>query len=57
VATATFGADVNIIFDSATGNLWYDNNGGNSTNGRSLIGHVTVGDGGTFDFNDVRVGP
>ena len=35
--TATFGAGVHIIYDSQTGNLFYDSDGGNTTSGRSLF--------------------
>jgi hypothetical protein len=53
-ATVAVGADVNVIFDTSTGTLYYDTNGGNS-GGRSPIGQLTVVNG-TFDFNDITVG-
>ena len=56
IGSTTFNTDVNIIFDSVTGSLWYDSDGGNSATGRTEIGKLTVVDGGTFDFNDIRVG-
>jgi VCBS repeat-containing protein len=59
VGTAT--ADVGnagtakIVYDSSTGNLFYDADGGSDAN-RTLFADVTVTTG-TFDFNDIRVGP
>jgi Ca2+-binding RTX toxin-like protein len=52
---ATVGTDVNIIYDSSTGNLYYDADGGSSAN-RTLFAHLTIADGGTFDQNDIKVG-
>ena len=53
----TVGAGVHVIYDSATGNLYYDADGGSSTN-RTLIATLTLTNpADTFDFNDVRVGP
>jgi large repetitive protein len=56
-ASATFAATVNVIYDSATGNLYYDADGGDAA-GRELLAtlHLTnAAD--TFDHNDVKVGP
>lgn len=44
-----------IIYDSSTGSLFYDSDGGTSAN-RTEFADITL-DGGTFDFNDVKVGP
>jgi Ca2+-binding RTX toxin-like protein len=52
-ATATVGAGVNIIYDSANGNLYYDSDGGNGTN-RTLFATVTL-TGGVFDNLDITV--
>jgi Ca2+-binding RTX toxin-like protein len=48
------GAGVRVIFDSATGNLYYDADGGTSAN-RTLFANITVTTG-TFDQDDIRVG-
>ena len=53
----TVGAGVHVIYDSATGNLYYDADGGSSTN-RTLIATLTLTNpADAFDFNDIRVGP
>jgi large repetitive protein len=49
----TVGAGVHVIYDSATGNLYYDSDGGTSAS-RTLIATLAVT--GTFDFNDIKVG-
>lgn len=54
-ASADVAADVNIIYDSGTGNLYYDTDGGSNLN-RTLFAHLTIQDGGTFDNNDIKVG-
>ncbi len=51
--TASVGAGVNIIFDSSTGNLYYDSTGGSSAD-RTLVAHLTVA-GGTIDNADFKV--
>jgi Ca2+-binding RTX toxin-like protein len=51
--TASVAAGINVIYDSATGNLYYDADGGSSLN-RTLFAHLTVS--GTFDQNDIQVG-
>jgi VCBS repeat-containing protein len=56
-ASATLGAGPQVVYDSVTGNLYYDSDGGDASSGRSLFAHVTVSDGGVFDHNDIRVGP
>jgi Ca2+-binding RTX toxin-like protein len=53
-ATAVVGAGVNIIFDSTTGNLYYDSDGAGSAN-RTLFATI-AGLTGTFDQNDIQVG-
>ena len=55
-AASTVGALVNVIYDSATGALYYDSNGGTNAN-RSLIATLNPLPTDTFDFNDIRVGP
>ena len=54
-ASALVGSDVNIIYDSNTGNLYFDSDGGSSLN-RALIAHLAINDGGLFDNNDIKVG-
>jgi large repetitive protein len=52
----TVGAGVHVIYDSATGNLYYDADGGGIAN-RTLVAHVTLTNpGDTFDNNDIKVG-
>lgn len=55
--TGIFGAGVNVIYDNATGGLYYDSNGGNTTTGRSLIATLNPLPSDTFDFNDIKIGP
>ena len=55
-AASTVGALVNVIYDSATGALYYDSNGGTNAN-RSLIATLNPLPTDTFDFNNIRVGP
>jgi VCBS repeat-containing protein len=55
-ASTVVGADVNVIYDSNTGNLYYDSDGSGS-GGRTLFANVTINDAGTFDYNDIKVGP
>ena len=46
----------NVIYDSATGNLYYDSDGGSSAN-RTLVANVTLTNpSDTFDYNDIKVG-
>ena len=52
-ASASVGASVNIIFDQATGNLYYDLDGGSSAN-RMHFAHVTVTSG-AVDASDFFV--
>ena len=54
-ASALVNAGVHIIYDSATGNLFYDSDGGNTLTGRTLFAHLTLS-GGTFDSGDIKVG-
>ena len=55
-ADDTFAAGVHVIYDSATGNLYYDSDGGSSAN-RTLIATITqTNPSDTLDFNDIRVG-
>jgi len=54
-ATASVGAGVNVIYDSSTGNLYFDSDGGSSGN-RMLFATVAINDGGLFDNNDVKLG-
>jgi VCBS repeat-containing protein len=56
-ASVVVGAGAKVIYDSASGNLYYDSDGGDATTGRSLFANVTITDGGTFDHNDIKVGP
>ena len=53
--TNSVGAGVHIIYDSTTGNLYYDSDGGSSLN-RTLFATLT-GVSGTLDQNDITVGP
>ena len=55
-AASVVGAAVNVVYDSATGALYYDANGGNSA-GRSLVATLNPMPSDTFDFNDIKVGP
>ncbi|MGH8131489.1 MAG: beta strand repeat-containing protein, partial [Steroidobacteraceae bacterium] len=51
------GAGIHVIYDSATGNLYYDSDGGSSAN-RTLVATVTLTNSSdTFDYNDIKVGP
>ena len=51
------GAGVHMIYDSATGNLYYDSDGGSSAN-RTLVATLTLTNpADTFDYNDIKVGP
>ena len=46
-----------VIYDSTTGNLYYDSDGGGTGN-RTLFATVNKTNAGdTFDFNDIWVGP
>ena len=54
-ASTVVGAGVNIIYDSNTGNLYFDSDGGSSLN-RALIAHLAINDGGLFDNTDIKVG-
>jgi Ca2+-binding RTX toxin-like protein len=56
-ASTDVGAGAKVIYDSATGNLYYDSDGGDASTGRSLFVQLTIADGGTFDQNDIKVGP
>jgi VCBS repeat-containing protein len=52
----TVGGSIHVIYDSATGNLYYDSNGGDST-GRTLVATLTLSNPlDTFDYNDIKVG-
>nr|WP_217346620.1 Ig-like domain-containing protein [Noviherbaspirillum sp. L7-7A]MBV0881088.1 tandem-95 repeat protein [Noviherbaspirillum sp. L7-7A] len=60
-ATSTFAAGVHIIYDSQTGNLFYDADGGNTTSGRTLFAvldnHPVAGSASTaFNNGDIQVG-
>ena len=52
----TFGAGVHVIYDSATGNLYYDSDGLGAAN-RTLMATLTLSNpADTFDYNDIKVG-
>ncbi|MBT2325016.1 VCBS domain-containing protein [Variovorax paradoxus] len=52
----TVGAGVHVIYDSATGNLYYDADGLSAAN-RTLMATLTLSDpADTFDNNDIKVG-
>ena len=52
----TVGAGVHVIFDSATGNLYYDADGGSALSGRTLVANITLSNlADTFDQNDIKV--
>jgi Ca2+-binding RTX toxin-like protein len=51
------GAAVHVIYDSATGSLYYDSDGGSAAN-RTLVATLTLTNpADTFDNNDIKVGP
>ncbi|WBY02421.1 VCBS domain-containing protein [Ramlibacter tataouinensis] len=55
-ATASVGSGVHILFDSATGNLYYDSNGGSAA-GRTLFATLDPATlSGTVDASDFKVG-
>ena len=54
--SALVAAGVHVIYDSATGNLFYDSDGGNTLTGRTLFAHLTLSGAGTFDSGDIKVG-
>jgi VCBS repeat-containing protein len=57
-ATTAFAASVRMIYDTTTGNLFLDANGGNTTNGRTLFATIDIiGVSGTVDASDFVVGP
>ena len=50
------GAGIHVIYDSATGNLYYDSDGGSSAN-RTLVATLALTNpSDTFDYNDIKVG-
>jgi len=50
------GAGVHVIYDSATGNLYYDADGLSAAN-RTLVATLTLTNpADTFDSNDIKVG-
>jgi VCBS repeat-containing protein len=54
--TASLGSDVHIIYDSRTGNLYYDSDGGDTASGRTLFAVLeNKPDAAAFDHNDIRV--
>jgi VCBS repeat-containing protein len=57
-ASATsFGSGVHIIYDSQTGNLYYDSDGGNTTTGRTLFAVLdNKPDISLFNNGDIQVG-
>ena len=56
-ASASVGSNVHVIFDTSTGNLYYDANGG-ALDGRTLFAQVDLASlSGTVDASDFRVGP
>ncbi|HXE51334.1 MAG TPA: VCBS domain-containing protein, partial [Ramlibacter sp.] len=57
-ATTAFAASVRVIYDTTTGNLFFDANGGNTTTGRTLFATIDLtGVTGTVDASDFLVGP
>ncbi|MET3917919.1 VCBS repeat-containing protein [Variovorax sp. OAS795] len=55
-AGGTVGAGVHVIYDSATGNLYYDTDGLSAAN-RTLVATLTLANpADTFDSNDIKVG-
>ncbi|WP_255359228.1 VCBS domain-containing protein, partial [Rhizobacter sp. Root1221] len=56
-AADTVGAAVHVIYDSTTGNLYYDSDGLGAGN-RTLVASLTLSSqADTFDYNDIKVGP
>ena len=54
---ATLDAGVHVVFDAATGNLFYDADGGDAA-GRELVATLQLTNpADAFDFNHVKVGP
>ncbi|MEO6409798.1 MAG: VCBS domain-containing protein [Burkholderiaceae bacterium] len=48
--------NIRVIYESSTGNMYYDTDGGTST-GRDLVATVTLTNPtDTFDWNDIRIG-
>ena len=48
---------MHVIYDSATGNLYYDSDGLGAAN-RTLLATLTLTNpADTFDHNDIKVGP
>ena len=45
-----------IVYDTSTGSLYYDADGGTSAN-RTLFADITINGAGTFNQDDIRVGP
>ncbi len=55
---ATVDAGVHVIYDAATGNLFYDADGGDAASGRELLATLQLTNpADAFDFNHVKVGP
>ena len=56
-AADTVGAGVHVIYDSATGNLYYDADGGDAANRVLLATLHLTNPADTVDHNDIKVGP
>jgi Ca2+-binding RTX toxin-like protein len=55
--SATLDAGVHVIYDSQTGNLYYDANGANTVDGRALFATLgTTSHPATVDHTDIKVG-
>jgi len=55
--TDVVAAGIRVIYDSLTGNLYYDSDGQGSAN-RTLVAKLVLTDStDTFDYNDIKVGP
>ena len=56
-SAAMLDAGVHVIYDSQTGNLYYDADGANTVDGRSLIATLgATSHPSNMDHNDIRIG-
>jgi Ca2+-binding RTX toxin-like protein len=55
-ATATVSVNARIVFDSQTGTLYFDANGGNAS-ARDAFAQITISDRGSIDHTDFLISP